>query len=71
MNGKNKQDVYWVVGPFIVFYGIALFAYYYTSKDPFLTSWTSLIAAIMLTVGGIIVIYIGDRSGRPSEITTG
>lgn len=64
MNGKTKQDVCWVIGPFIVFCGIALLAYYYTSKDPVLTSWISLIASIMLTVGGIIVIYIGDRSGR-------
>jgi hypothetical protein len=55
----------------MVFSGMALFAYHYTSKDSSLTSGTSLIAAIMLTVGGIIVMYIGDKSGRPSKITTG
>lgn len=64
MKGKTKQDVCWVIGPFIVFCGIALLAYYYTSKDLVLTSWIGLIASIMLTVGGIIVIHIGDRSGR-------
>ena len=68
--GKIKQDVCIVIGSFMSFWGIAFFAYYFTSKDPLLSSEISLIAAIILTPGGIIVMYIGDRSGRPSRIAT-
>jgi preprotein translocase subunit SecY len=67
--GKVKQDICIVTGAFMAFCGIAFFAYYFTSKDPILTSEIGLIAAIMLTSGGIFVMYIGDRSGRPSRIT--
>jgi preprotein translocase subunit SecY len=68
--GKIKQDVCIVIGAFMAVWGIVFFAYYFTSKDPILSSEISLIAAIMLTLGGIIVMYIGDRSGRPSRIAT-
>lgn len=64
MIGITKQDICWVTGPLIVFWGIALFAYYYTSNNPALTSEISLFAAVILTVGGIIVMYIGDKSGK-------
>jgi preprotein translocase subunit SecY len=69
--GKTKQDICWVIGPLIVFWGIAFLAYYYTSDNPTLTSGIGLFAAIVLTVGGIIVMYIGDKWGRPSRITKG
>jgi hypothetical protein len=65
---KTKQDICWIIGPLIVFWGIALFAYYYTSNNPTLTSGVGLISAVILTVGGIIVMYIGDKLGRPFEI---
>ena len=68
--GKIKQDVCIIIGTFMAVWGIAFFAYYFTSKDPILSSEISLIAAIMLTLGGIIVMHIGDRSGRPSRIAT-
>ena len=66
--GKVKQDVCIIIGAFMAVWGIAFFAYYFTSKDPILSSEISLIAPIMLTLGGIIVMYIGDKSGRPSGI---
>jgi uncharacterized membrane protein len=69
--GKTKQDICWVIGPLIVFCGIAFFAYYYTSDNPTLTSRIGLFAAIILTVGGIIVIYLGDRAGRQFGIRGG
>jgi hypothetical protein len=69
--GKTKQDICWVIGPLTVFWGIAFFAYYYTSDNPTLTSGIGLFAAIILTVAGIIVMYIGDRSGRQSGIRGG
>jgi len=55
--GKIKQDVCIIIGAFMAVWGIAFFAYYFTSKDPILSSEISLIAAIMLTLGGIIVMY--------------
>jgi hypothetical protein len=61
--GNTKQDICWIIGPLIIFWGIALFAYYYTSNNPTLTSGINLFAAIILTVGGIIVMYIGDKAG--------
>jgi hypothetical protein len=68
--GKVIQDAYIAIGSFIVFWGIAFFSYYYTTKVPILSSTISLILANVLTIGGIVVMYIGDRSGRPSEIVT-
>jgi hypothetical protein len=67
---KVIQDVYIAIGSFIVFFGIAFFAYYYTTQVPILSSIIGLILAVVLTIGGIVVMYIGDRSGRPSRITT-
>jgi hypothetical protein len=37
---------------------------------PILSSVIGLILANALTIGGIVVMYIGDRSGRPSKIET-
>jgi len=68
--GKVIQDAYSAIGSFIVFWGIAFFSYYYTTKVPILSSTIGLILANALTIGGIVVMYIGDRLGRPSEIVT-
>ena len=70
MLGKAKQEVCIIIGAFMAFWGIAFFAYYFTSKDLLLSSEISLIAAIILTPGGILIMYIGDRVGRPSRIAT-
>jgi hypothetical protein len=67
---KATQDIYISVGSFIVFLGIAFLAYHYTFKIPILSSTIGLILSIVLTIGGIVVMYIGDRSGRPSKIAT-
>ena len=67
---KVIQDAYIAIGSFFVFCGIAFFSYYYTTKVPILSSVIGLILAIALTIGGIVVMYIGDRSGRPSKIET-
>ena len=67
---KVIQDAYIAIGSFIVFCGIAFFSYYYTTKVPILSSVTGIILANALTIGGIVVMYIGDRSGRPSKIET-
>jgi hypothetical protein len=37
---------------------------------PILSSTIGLILANALTIGGIVVMYVGDRSGRPSKIVT-
>jgi hypothetical protein len=55
VKSKIKQDVYLVIGAFMTFWGIAFFAYYSTSKDPFLSSEISLIPAVILTLGGNIL----------------
>ena len=67
---KVIQDAYIAIGSFFVFCGIAFFSYYYTTKVPILSSVIGLILAMALTIGGIVVMYIGDRSGRPSKIET-
>jgi hypothetical protein len=67
---KVIQDAYITIGSFIVFCGIAFFSYYYTTKVPILSSTIGLILANAFTIGGIVVMYIGDRSGRPSKIET-
>jgi uncharacterized membrane protein (DUF485 family) len=67
---KVIQDVYIAIGSFIVFCGIAFFAYYYTTKVPILSSTIGLILAVVLTISGIVLMYIGDRSGRRSGIST-
>jgi hypothetical protein len=67
---KLIQDAYITIGSFIVFWGIAFFSYYYTTKVPILSSIVGLILANTLTIGGVVVMYIGDRSGRPSKIAT-
>lgn len=67
---KVIQDAYIAIGSFIIFWGIAFFAYYSTTKVPIHSSTIGLILANVLTIGGIVVMYIGDRSGRPSEIVT-
>jgi len=68
--GKVVQDVFIVVGAFMVFWGIAFFAYHFTTEIPILVSEIGLIAAALLTDGGLYVMYIGDRSGRSSTIET-
>ena len=67
---KVIQDAYIAIGSFIVFWGIAFFSYYYTTITTILSSTIGLILANALTIGGIVVMYIGDLSGRPSEIVT-
>lgn len=67
---KVIQDAYIAIGSFIVFWGIAFFSYYYTTKVPILSSTIGLLLANAITIGGIVIIYIGDRSGRPSKIVT-
>ena len=68
--GKVSQDVCIVIGAFMAVCGMSFLVYYFTDKIPILASEISLIGAAMLIPGGIIVIYIGDRSGRPSRIAT-
>lgn len=68
--GKVTQDVFIVVGSFMVFWGIAFFAYHFTAEEPILTSEIGLAVAVVLTTGGLYVMYRGDRSGRPSRIET-
>jgi hypothetical protein len=68
--GKVIQDVFIVVGSFMVFWGIAFFAYHFTTEEPILASEIGLIAAPMLTAGGLYVFFRGDRSGRSSTIET-
>jgi len=68
--GKVVQDVFIVVGSFMVFWGIAIFAYHFTTEEPIVASEIGLIAAAMLTAGGLYVMYRGDRSGRSSTIET-
>jgi hypothetical protein len=67
---KVIQDAYIAIGSFIVFCGIAFFSYSYTTKVPILSSTIGLILANAFTIGGIVVMYIGDRSGRPSKMVT-
>jgi hypothetical protein len=67
---KVIQDSYIAIGSFIVFCGIAFFSYYYTTKVPILSSTIGLILANAFTIGGIVVMYIGDRSERPYKIVT-
>ena len=62
--------MYISVGSFIIFLGIAFLAYHYTFNIPILSSTIGLLLSIVLTIGGIVVMYIGDRSGRPSKIAT-
>jgi hypothetical protein len=68
--GKITQDVFIVIGAFIVFWGIAFFAYHFTTEVPILASEIGLILAVVLTAGGLYVMYRGDRSGRSSKIET-
>ena len=68
--GKITQDVFIVVGSFMVFWGIAFFAYHVTTEEPILASEIGLTLAVVLTAGGLYVMYRGDRSGRPSRIET-
>jgi hypothetical protein len=68
---KVIQDAYIAIGSFIVFWGIAFFSYYYTTWGiAFFSSTIGLVLANALTIGGIVVMYIGDRSGTPSKIVT-
>ena len=57
MVGKVNQDVCIIIGAFMAAWGMVFVAYYSTGKIPILASEISLIAAIILTPGGIIVIY--------------
>jgi uncharacterized membrane protein len=68
--GKITQDVFIVIGAFIVFWGIAFFAYHFTTEVPILASEIGLILAVVLTAGGLYIMYRGDRSGRSSKIET-
>ena len=65
MTGKVNQDVCIVIGAFMAVCGMSFLVYYSTDEIPILASEISLIGAAMLIPGGIIVIYMGDRSGRP------
>ena len=55
--GKVNQDLYIVIGAFMAVWGMAFVAYYFTGEIPILASEISIIGAIMLIPGGIIVIY--------------
>jgi hypothetical protein len=68
--GKVNQDVCIVIGAFMSVWGMTFLVYYSIGEIPILASEISLIAAIMLTPGGIIVMYIGDRSGRPPRMAS-
>ena len=66
--GKITQDVFIVIGSFMVIQGVAFFAYHVTTEEPILASEIGLTLSVVLTAGELYFMYRGDRSGRPSRI---
>lgn len=55
--GKATKVICYIIGAFIAFWGLAFFAYFFTMQVPFYVSGIGLIVAMMLTAGGIVIMY--------------